>query len=97
MKTLAILFAFLFIIAPAWSQTTFVSPPSTIEQRSGSTYTYYNTITPNGQSHTGFVFTQPTSPSYPQSGIVTDLNSGNQYYYNQSGGYTNIIDLNSKD
>ena len=95
MKTLTVILICLFATV-SFAQVTILTPQPN-PQQNGDTYTYYNTIDPTtGNSQTGFIYQQPSSSYYPNSGIVTDLNTGNQYYYNQSGGFTNIINLQSK-
>ena len=89
MKLIAILFALLFVAIVAEAQTVIYQAPAPAT----SGYTYYNTVTPSGQSQTGFVYTQPSSPT---TGFQQDMTTGQQSTYSTQGNSTVILPLNSK-
>ena len=92
MKTIAILFALLFVAIVAEAQTVIYQAPAPITP--APSVTYYNTINPStGQSTTGHVYTQPTSPT---TGFQHDINSGQQSTYNTNGNSTVILPLNTR-
>jgi TRAP-type uncharacterized transport system substrate-binding protein len=99
MKTFIILVISLYaVVCFAQSTPTVIyAPPTTSTFGSGSTgssgYTYYNTITPSGQSQTGFVYTQPSSPT---TGFQQDMTTGQQSTYVTNGNTTTVFPLNSK-
>jgi len=91
MKTIAILFALLIVAIVADAQTVIYAPAPAAPTAPG--YTYYNTVTPSGQSQTGFVYTQPSSPT---TGFQQDMTTGQQSTYSTQGNTTVIMPLNSK-
>lgn len=91
MKTIAILFALLFVAIVAEAQTVIYTPP-VAPPTDG--YTYYNTINPaTGNSQTGVIYTQPSSPT---TGFQQDMTTGQQSTYVTNGNSTVIIPLTSK-
>jgi hypothetical protein len=94
MKTFAAIVAVLLVAITANAQTTthiYVPPPASTPAPG---YTYYNQIIPStGQSHTGFVYTQPTSPT---TGFQQDMTTGQQSTYTTNGNSTVILPLNPK-
>jgi hypothetical protein len=89
MRTFAAVAAVLLVSAIAQAQTVIYAPPPNTTPAPG--YTYYNSINPStGQSHTGFVYTQPTSPT---SGFAQDMTTGQQSTYTTSGSSTVILPL----
>jgi hypothetical protein len=93
MKIIAAIAAILLVATLAQAQTTHIYvPPPASSPAPG--YTYYNSINPNtGNSTTGFVYTQPTSPT---TGFQQDMTTGQQSTYVTSGNTTVILPLNSK-
>ena len=90
MKTIAILFALLFVAIVANAQTVIYAPPPA---PATSGYTYYNTVTPSGQSQTGFVYTQPSSPT---TGFQQDMTTGQQSTYSTQGNSTVILPMTTR-
>ena len=94
-KTLSIILAVLVVAvvanAVAIAQTVIYAPAPAATPSSG--YTYFNTITPSGQSQTGFVYSQPSSPT---TGFQQNMTTGEQSTYVTSGNTTLILPLNSK-
>ena len=90
MKIITIILAVLIVAIVAEAQTVIYAPP-TAPPAPG--YTYYNTVTPSGQSQTGFVYTQPSSPT---TGFQQDMTTGQQSTYSTQGNSTVILPLNSK-
>jgi hypothetical protein len=93
MKTLIIIAVSLYAVAcfAQSAPTVIYAPPPVSAPSSG--YTYYNTITPSGQSQTGVVYTQPSSPT---TGFQQDMTTGQQSTYVTSGNTTTVFPLNSK-
>jgi hypothetical protein len=93
MKTITILFALLFVVfaVVAEAQTVIYAPAPSTTPAPG--YTYYNTITPSGQSQTGFVYTQPTTPT---TGFQQDMTTGQQSTYSTQGNSTVILPMTTR-
>jgi hypothetical protein len=92
MKTIAAIVAVLLVAIAANAQTVIYAPPPNTTPAPG--YTYYNQINPStGQSHTGFVYTQPTSPT---TGFQQDMTTGQQSTYTTNGNSTVILPLNPR-
>jgi hypothetical protein len=90
MRTLTILFAVLLVAVVADAQTVIYAPAPSAPAPG---YTYYNTITPSGQSQTGFVYTQPSTPT---TGFQQDMTTGQQSTYSTQGNSTVILPLTTK-
>jgi hypothetical protein len=91
MKTIAAIIAILLVATISFAQTVIYAPPPNSTLPSG--YTYFNTITPSGQSQTGVIYTQPTPPT---TGFQQNMTTGEQSTYVTSGSSTVILPLNSK-
>jgi hypothetical protein len=91
MKTIAVLFFVLVVAIVADAQTIIYAPAPSAPTAPG--YTYYNTISPSGQSQTGFVYTQPTTPT---TGFQQDMSTGQQSTYSTQGNSTVILPLTTK-
>ena len=92
MKTIAILFAVLFVAIVADAQTIIFAPAPYATPAPG--FIYYNTINPStGNSQTGFVYTQPSSPI---TGFQQNMKTGEQSTYVTSGNSTLILPLTSR-
>jgi hypothetical protein len=90
MKTIAVLFFVLVVAIVADAQTVIYAPAPAAPTAPG--YTYYNTISPSGQSQTGVIYTQPSTPT---TGFQQDMSTGQQSTYITNGNSTVILPLNS--
>ena len=91
MKTIVAIVAVLLVATILFAQTViYVSPPASTPAPG---YTYYNQINPDtGQSHTGVIYTQPSSPT---TGFQQNMTTGEQSTYITNGNSTVILPLNS--
>jgi hypothetical protein len=90
MKTIAVLYFVLLVAIVANAQTVIYAPAPPATPAPG--YTYYNTISPSGQSQTGVIYTQPSTPT---TGFQQDMSTGQQSTYITNGNSTVILPLNS--
>lgn len=91
MKTIAAIAAVLLVAIGANAQTVIYAPPP--NTATAPSYQYYNSISPSGQSSTGYVYTQPSTPT---TGFQQDMTTGQQSTYTTSGNSTVILPLNPK-
>jgi hypothetical protein len=82
MRRITILCAILLTATIASAQTVIYAPPPNTTPAPG--YTYFNTITPSGQSQTGVVYTQPSSPT---TGFQQNMTTGEQSTYVTNGNF----------
>jgi hypothetical protein len=93
MKTIAAILVILLVATLAQAQNTHIYvPPPASSPAPG--HTYYNSINPStGQSTTGFIYTQPTSPT---SGFAQDMTTGQQSTYTTNDSSTVILPINPR-
>ena len=90
MKLIAALYLVLFVAIVVDAQTVIYAPAPATTPAPG--YTYYNTISPSGQSQTGVIYSQPSSPT---TGFQQDMSTGQQSTYVTNGNSTVILPLTS--
>jgi hypothetical protein len=91
MKLITVLFFVLLVAIVVEAQTVIYAPAPSTTPAPG--YTYYNTINPSGQSQTGVIYTQPSTPT---SGFQQDMSTGQQSTYNTQGNTTIILPMTTR-